>query len=376
MITKKIALVYFLLVSMYSFSQDKVTIEIKNNLNFDRNEKVIAIDWNAIKAIYNEIDTSNLIIYSPKTKKQLPFQLEHKGKKEIQNLLILVDCKAKSDLTIVLKKGKKENFQTRTYGRYVPERKDDFAWENDKIAFRAYGKALEGTKENAYGYDVWVKSINKMVLNDRYAKGNYHVDQGNGMDYYHVGLTLGAGNMAPYYNDSIVYSGNYQQWKVLDNGPLRTSFELVYEDWNVGNSSIKQTKIISIDAGSQLNKIENSYTFTTLDSLKAVAGIIKRKRNDVILADEQNGIIGYWEPTHPKNGTTGVGIIIPEKTETIFEQQEQLLAKVTIKNNIPFVYYTGACWDKAGDFTNPKQWFEYLYNFKEEIKEPLKIAIK
>ena len=29
---------------------------------------------------------------------------------------------------------------------YVPERKDDFAWENDKIAFRAYGKALRKTK--------------------------------------------------------------------------------------------------------------------------------------------------------------------------------------------------------------------------------------
>ena len=29
-----------------------------------------------------------------------------------------------------------------TYARFVPEREDDFAWENDLVAFRAYGPAM------------------------------------------------------------------------------------------------------------------------------------------------------------------------------------------------------------------------------------------
>ncbi|NJM78442.1 MAG: DUF4861 domain-containing protein [Flavobacterium sp.] len=243
------------------------------------------------------------------------------------------------------------------------------------MAFRAYGKALQGTKEDAYGYDVWVKRTDKMVINERYKIGKYHEDLGNGMDYYHVGLTLGAGNIAPYYNDSIVYSGNYQQWKVLDNGPLRTSFELVYSEWKVGNSSIKQSKIISIDAGSQLSKIENKYTLVS-DSIAAVVGIVKRKEKDVILLDETNGIIGYWEPTHPKYGTTGVGVIIPNKVENSFEKYDQLLVNVTVKNNEPFIYYTGACWDKQGDFKTAQEWFQYLNNFKKEIDQPLKISLQ
>lgn len=69
------------------------------------------------------------------------------------------------------------------YGRYVPERKGDFAWENDKITFRMYGKVLESTpKEMAYGIDVWVKKTDRMVLNERYKRGHYHDDLGDGMD--------------------------------------------------------------------------------------------------------------------------------------------------------------------------------------------------
>jgi len=29
------------------------------------------------------------------------------------------------------------------------------AWENDRIAFRTYGPALQATGEKAVGYDIW-----------------------------------------------------------------------------------------------------------------------------------------------------------------------------------------------------------------------------
>ena len=42
----------------------------------------------------------------------------------------------------------------KVFGRHVPERKDDFAWENDRIAFRMYGPALEADGEISSGIDV------------------------------------------------------------------------------------------------------------------------------------------------------------------------------------------------------------------------------
>lgn len=54
----------------------------------------------------------------------------------------------------------------------------------------------------------------------------------------------------------------------------------------------------------------------------------------------------------------------------------QILAKTTVTNNSPIVYYTGACWDKAQEITNSKQWFDYLNNFQEQLKNPLTITIR
>jgi hypothetical protein len=290
--------------------------------------------------------------------------------------LVQVDVKAKSTLSLLIQKGKPETFAVKTYARYIPERKDDFAWENDKIAFRAYGKALEHTNEDAYGLDVWVKRTDRMVLNERYKRNEYHIDHGDGMDYYHVGYSLGAGNMAPYVNDSIYYSANYRQWKVLDNGPLRSTFQLTYESWNAGGINVKVTKTISLDAGSQLNKIENVYSFDSEKPLPVVVGIIKRPEAGNITLNEQQGIMTYWEPAHGQDGTTGIGSLLTTPVSNMMVTKKQILAKTEVKNNVPIVYYTGAAWDKAGQITDAKQWQNYLNNFYQQISEPLIVSIK
>ncbi len=364
------------ILPVFLFAQTKTSISIQNNSASDRKETIVALKWETIVSRYPQIDTAGFVVINPATKKQVPFQLEHKGSKKIQNLLVQVDVKAKSTLSLWIQKGKPEIFTTKTYARFVPERKDDFAWENDRIAFRTYGKAIEKTKEDAYGLDVWVKRTNKMVINERYKLGDYHVDHGNGMDYYHVGLTLGAGNMAPYVNDTIRYSANYHQWKVLDNGPLRSTFQLIYDTWDAGGIKVKATKTISLDAGSQLNRIENVYSYEGDKPLPVVVGIIKRPETGIMSLNEQQGIMSYWEPTHGLDGTTAVGAILTTPLNNMLVGNTQMLAKTAVKSNEPIVYYSGAVWDKAGKITNAKQWFNYLDTFYEQTKEPLIITIK
>ena len=357
-------------------AQTKATVSIRNNSALDRKEAVVVIKWDAILSRYPQIDTANFIVINPATKKQIAFQLEHHGHASVQNLLVQVDVKAKSTLSLLIQKGKPQTFVAKTYARYVPERKDDFAWENDKIAFRAYGKALEKEKDNAYGFDVWVKRTNRMILNERYKLADYHVDHGDGLDYYHVGFTLGAGNMAPFVNDTIRYSGNYHQWKILDNGPLRSTFQLSFDSWNAGGIKVSATKTISIDAGSQLNRVENVYTFDNNKPMPVVVGIIRRPETGFISLNEQQGIMGYWEPTLGKDGTTAVGSILTSPVTNMWVDTAQIVAKTTVRNNEPIVYYAGAAWDKAGKITNAKEWFSYLDNFNQQIKNPLVVSIK
>lgn len=375
----KIFKILFLLALSLPFStnaQTKATVTIENNSALDRKETIVAIKWATVLSSYSNIDTLNFVVINANTKKQVPYQLEHHGNAAIQNLLVQIDIKAKSSLNLIAQKGKPETFTAKTYARYVPERLDDFAWENDKIAFRAYGKALEKTEGDAYGFDVWVKRTDKLVLNERYKRNDYHLDHGDGLDYYHVGYTLGAGNMAPFVKDTIRYSGNYHQWKVLDNGPLRSTFQLTFDSWNAGGIKVTAVKTISIDAGSQLNRIENVYSFDGNNPLEVVVGIIRREKPGVISLNEQQGIMGYWEPTFEKDGTTAVGSILTTPVSTMWVNKEQILAKTTLKNNEPIVYYSGAAWDKAGKITNSKQWFDYLNNFQQQINNPLIVNIK
>lgn len=375
---KSIKLFFYFVFSipMCFWAQNKVTINIENNSALDRKEAVVAISWKNILERYPEIDTSNFVVINPKTKKQVIFQLEHRMSSVIQNLLVQVDIKAKSKLPLSIQKGKPEVFTVKTYARYVPERKDDFAWENDQIAFRTYGKAIEGSNEDAYGFDVWVKRTNKMIINERYKLADYHTDHGDGLDYYQVGHTLGAGNMAPYVKDTLRYSANYHRWKMLDNGPLRSTFQLIYDSWNAGGIKIGVIKTISLDAGSQLSRIENNYTFDETQTLPIVAGISKRANPGKILLNEEQGIMAYWEPASDKNGTTATGVILTTPVSNMWVDKIQLLAKTTVQNNEPVIYYSGAAWDKAGKFTDAKKWFDYLENFYHEINNPLVVSVK
>jgi hypothetical protein len=367
----------FILLLPKAYTQSLVTITVENKGNTPRTDEVISIPWPSLVAIWPNIDTANFSVLNVVTKEKIPFQFELQGKNIIQHLLLQVSVPMQSTITLSINKEKSSLQATKTYGRFVPERKEDFAWENDKIAFRMYGKELENTpKEMAYGMDVWVKSTSRMVINERYKRGRYHENLGDGMDYYHVGLTLGAGNIAPYLNDSIYYSRNYVRWKILDNGPLRTTFQLEYDDWDVAGKKVKAIKTISLDAGSQLNKVQALYTYSDTSSLPIAVGIIKRKDPGTLLFDEKQGVMGYWEPEMGDYGITGVGcVIITNPTQMKLTNQQLLTISPSVKNK-PFIYYTGAAWNKAGVYTSADQWFSYLHQFKNHLNNPLLISLK
>ncbi|NCW12659.1 MAG: DUF4861 domain-containing protein [Chitinophagia bacterium] len=359
------------ILSTNGFSQNLI---LKNNSALQRKNSIVEIPWSQVLLKYPSIDTNALVITQVSSKKIISYQYEYQGTAHIQNLLVEVSIPANSSIQLHLSKGKRPFFETKTYCRFVPERKDDFAWENDKIAHRMYGKALEATpKENAYGTDVWSKRTPKMIINEWYSTNKYHDDNGTGLDYYHVGYFLGAGDIAPILKDSIWFPKNYTRWKVLDNGPLRSSFILYYDAWNVDGKATTVSKQISIDAGSQLSKVIATYDYDGNQSLALAIGISRRAEAGAILLNEQKGILGYWEPTHGKDGTIGVACILPHTENKMSLQKGHLLATVTSTAHTPFTYYKGAAWTKMGDIHTSEEWFQYLVNFETALSNPIVI---
>lgn len=369
---------FFFLAMVIGQAAISQTITISNPSTFPRKGEVVEVPWTQLSRLMPALDTAQFKLIHSVSKKEIPIQFETRGGQQITNLLLQTDLPAKGMVKLIVAKGKRANYPVRTYGRYVPERKDDFAWENDKIAFRMYGKELEKTpKEMAYGTDVWVKSTDKMVINERYKRGRYHENLGDGMDYYHVGLTLGAGNIAPYLHDTIWYDGTYATWTLLDNGPLRTTFQLHYNEWKAGAMKLKATKTISLDAGSHFNRVQVDYTGQGNAELPLVMGIVKRNEQGAMLLDEQQSLMAYWEPQHGADGITGVAVFTAAPVAKMNVGPQQLLAHAKMPaGSTGFVYYNGACWNMAGAFRDAGQWFNHVQMSRSRISEKVIVSLQ
>ncbi|MGL4292906.1 MAG: DUF4861 family protein, partial [Bacteroidales bacterium] len=263
--------VFFIAVATLLLSscmkEKEVTVTVQNKAGINRSEMVEVV-WDLIKEnLKLEADQSFIIL--DEQGQQVPYQLVTYGEKEAKLLIFPIALNANQQLTYKVKAGMPEAVTTRVQTTFMPQRKDDLSWENDRMAYRFYGPGLEmDPKESLVtgGIDVWVKNTPELVTQqwykDELAKvKSYHVDHGQGLDFYAVGKTLGGGSAAPYANDSLYYiSHNFQSYEILDNGPLRTVFRLTYAPYYAADSVlVTETRVVSLDAGSNLNKIVENY---------------------------------------------------------------------------------------------------------------------
>lgn len=305
-------------------------------------------------------------------------QLEKLGTNTPQNVLVQVPIASKAKLKLVVMQEKPESYPSKAFARYVPERFDDFAWENDVVAFRMYGKALEGRADDAQGIDFWAKRTHSLVINNWYKTDDYHKDHGEGLDYYSVGQTLGAGDLALYFGNQVAYTKHYRQYEVLDNGPLRTTFKLTYEPQDFDGQTISLTKTITLDAGQQFNKVVVELQNQQAKTTPVVIALVKRNEsNPQHDFDQEDGTLAYWEPNIQNNGHTGTALIVPKaKVSFIPNDGKQFLLSTYIQNGKHFVYYNGATWDKAGKITSADAWEDYVKDKAEQLKKPLKVKLR
>jgi hypothetical protein len=271
------------------------------------------------------------------------------------------------------------------YGRAVPERKDDFAWENDKVAYRVYGPALQATGEISSGIDVWSKRVSDLIVNDWYAKDaegqrtknralTYHKDTGQGLDSYDVGLTRGCGGTAIQSGGKFFVSKNYTQAKILANGPIRLQFRLQYAAWPASDMQVSEEKLITLDAGSHMNRIESTFSFEGAPSVEAGVGLATHVHADTA-ASPAEGILSVWEPlTDPTAGMDGTGLVLPAGVAAATTQADgNVYFVLNAKPKVPIVYYTGAGWSK-GDVNDQLAWQKYLKEFSLSLQHPLQMS--
>ena len=98
---------------------------------------------------------------------EVAYQLVYNGEEKPQLLIFQTTVNANSSNIYTLSKGTPAEVKAKTFARHIPERKDDFAWENDLAAYRMYGPAL--AKENpSNGVDLWLKRTDELIVDKFY----------------------------------------------------------------------------------------------------------------------------------------------------------------------------------------------------------------
>ncbi|MBR2380501.1 MAG: DUF4861 family protein [Paraprevotella sp.] len=339
---------------------------------------------------------------------EVPYQITHDGK-----ILLYVNVRPNTTVELNIMKGVPSIYKFAAYGRVWPNREDDLAWENDRNGWRAYGPAIEKKGQHIYGFDAFNKNVPYPMLETFYnseltsyglqdrlrkaGRGNecselhrtltYHRDRGFGMDAYTVGATLGAGTPALMEGNQLVYPGCYKNVEILDNGPLRFTVKMTFAAKKMGvNDIVEETRVITLDKGTHLNKCEVSYAGLT-EAHKVAAGIVVHKSDDKAYAmNKKEGYVAYADAMdHPEvmNGQVYIGCVFPTLKTVKYLPLEKETAGgvghvVGIGEYIPgqaYTYYFGSAWSKY-DMPDFNLWQATLKKYAKDMKNPLKVSIQ
>lgn len=257
-----------------------------------------------------------------------------------------------------------------TFCRFVPERSDDFAWENDLIAFRAYGPAVVKTGgSEGSGIDCWFKRVKYPVINRWYEGGarglSYHTDRGEGHDPYHTGASRGCGGLGIWKNNQLIVSGPYKEWKILSCEPKKSVFELTYE-YDLNGTVIREVKRITIELGKRLFRVDATFTQDGKPvELDIAVGLTTHDGKATTTFKQDQGWMSCWEKIAGKGAGTGV-VMEPAKIQSMLEipatgkDTGHALLITRTDSSGTVTYYAGQAWEGAGEITTPEAWQNYL----------------
>ena len=369
-------------------------VNISNKIDIARNGEVIEIDLKEIIPLLQGFTAEELIVKDGNTNQILLSQLidlDEDG--SFDQLIFQADFlpleKKNFHIEGITGEVVMPNSSISTYARFVPERIDDFAWENDKVAFRTYGPKAQKITESGEpggtltsGIDCWLKKVDYPIINKWYKQDleegkSYHADHGEGLDNYHVGDSRGTGGIGIWEDSALFTSKNFVSWKILANGPIRSTFVLDYGAWDANGIKVKESKRISIDLGSNLYKctlLLSNYTELPNISL----GITLHEKKGTVFSDVEKGWFSYLEPLEDSELFTALVVdpaIIKEFIDYRVNTPDLSNLLVVCEPKAEFTYYAGFTWEKSNQFTFPEGFKAYLENYAQRISSPLSLEI-
>lgn len=376
------------------------TVTVHNDSGIGRPAETVVIPFSEVKKRLPDLLFDQVIVRDDRgtvlTSQVTALKHVHRGPPVYDDLIFQHDFatgQKRATFTVETSKTALRPFPSKVYARHVPERHDDFSWENDRVAHRAYGPALElpsaaPDQMTSSGIDLWTKRVNYPVIDRWYRKGHdgLHSDTGEGLDFYEVGTTRGVGGTGVWDGSTLSVSKNWRTAKVYANGPIRAIFELGYDAWDAGRGvKVTETKRFIVDAGTYLDEIQSTFDFKG-EPLTIAIGLTEHPaKADVIHEQNDRGRwTSLWEIYRQREeGELGTGIIVsPAATFAGFARSKpaadgraERLALIKVKPGETVRYLAGGGWNRTADFSSPTQWTAYLASYAARLAAPVRVEL-
>ena len=376
---------FILLAILLAGCSDTVikTITVTNPSDDFREHEAVSLP---LSDLHETIDNFSNLILKDEEGNELPYQLVTYPESA---LLFFATTKAHFSSRYMLVKGEPQAVKSLVHARFVPERKDDFAWENNLAAYRMYGPAL-APENPSNGVDLWLKCTDELIVDSFYYREHelhlpYHVNYGKGLDCYKVAHTPGCGGWFPMAGGKPQIGCQYDRWEIVDEGPLSVTFRLYYDHYplaDLDSTKVKATMTITCTAYQQLCKAEVCVTHP--EEMELGAGIFMHTATsnpDIPLAGApqlcvNGGYIAYAEnavsDAGEAQGRNYTAVVMPEMNRC-YAEDNTLIAISEEKQSM--TYWFGGGWSEW-QYPTDSDWFSKVgYNVRL-VREPSVITIE
>jgi pectinesterase len=362
-----------------------VVVRVENKLPIARTDETVGLAWSDLMRALPGLAAGRVRVAERVSGRELTAQaLDANADAQIDSLLFQVTLNGNEVREYTVEAASPASKAVaRVHVKFVPER-EDVAWESDRIAFRIYGKKLwELENLHTNGIDVWMKRTRNLVLDSWYAKGHdeYHIDRGEGADFFQVGTTLGAGGVGIWKDGALHRGDNFLAHRIVADGPIRAIFELDYGAIDAAGTKATEKKRISIDAGQNFFRQESTFAADEKGGLEAAVGLVKRPEMVGSTSRARGWAwLSTWAPIEPRtrgHGTLGKAVLV-EKSRLVDLQEtdDHYLAIARTMPGQTLVSYVGAGWTSSRDFERVEDWWQLVDTFAQRLSSPLVLSIR
>ena len=260
--------------------------------------------------------------------------------------------------------------RVRVDARYVPERMDDFFFENAYAAFRAYGPKLarpkpEGQGLSSNGIDVFNKGVVDVcgvttVLDSMKSGKSYHADNGRCFDPYTVGLGCGCGGIRRRTaSGEWLSEGNWKAQRVLEKTATRAVFELEYETYTLRGTVTADSPFVRFDVAPKTSGSAGELLGPGLDIAPS------RGHDGAQLVDVARGAVANAETA---SGTYTAVVVDPSAGAVQVATDPSGCIYLLVAEK-PFTCYVAAAWRGMGVFPTPESWFACVRRLADGLRK-------